>query len=52
MGLLRVRGFDTILVVVDRLSKYEHFIVVCHPYTAKDIAEIFIREFVRLYDFP
>lgn len=52
MGLPKAKGYDTILVVVDRLTKYRHFLVVRHPYTAKDIAGIFIREIVRLHGFP
>jgi hypothetical protein len=51
-GLPKVQGIDTIMVVVDRLTKYAHFIPVKHPYTAKDIAELFIKEIVRLHGFP
>ena len=30
--------FDTILVVVDRLTKFNHFIKLNHPYSAQQIA--------------
>lgn len=52
IGLPRAESFDSVLVVVDRLSKYAHFIPLKHPYSAASIAQIFIREIVRLHGIP
>lgn len=35
MGLPRSNDKDTIMVVVDRLSKYAHFVALSHPCTAR-----------------
>lgn len=34
------QGKSTIAVVVDRFSKYSHFILVAHPYTTVSIAQV------------
>jgi hypothetical protein len=52
-ALPRVRGgFDSILVVVDRLTKVAHFIPVKSTATAVDIARVFVREIFRLHGMP
>lgn len=51
-GLPRSNSKDTLLVVVDRLTKYTHFIPLTHPFTARYVAETLLTEIVRLHGFP
>lgn len=50
-GLPVSRGVDIILVV-DRLSKYAHFLPLHHPFLALSVAELFIKDIVCLHGFP
>ena len=45
-ALPRVGGKSVILTVVDRFSKYCHFIPLAHPYTAESVANVFFAEIV------
>lgn len=51
-GLPRSQGKDSILVVVDRLTKFAHFIGLKHPFSAQTVAAEFVKEIVRLHGFP
>jgi hypothetical protein len=51
-GLSKVGGKSVILTVVDRFSKYAHFIALGHPYTAASVARAFFDGIVRLHGFP
>jgi len=48
-GLPKSKGFEAIFVVLDKLSKYSHFIPLKHPYSARVLAAIFTKEVVRLH---
>jgi hypothetical protein len=47
-----VRQHDSIMVVVDRLTKVAHFIPVKSTFSASDVAQVFIRDVVRLHGVP
>jgi len=51
-GLPRAEGKEVIFVVVDRLTKYAHFIPLAHPYTASSVALIFLDQVYRLHGLP
>jgi len=38
--------------MVDRLSKYGHFIPLKHPYSARSVVESFMKEVVQLHGIP
>lgn len=51
-GLPKVGGESVILTVVDRFSKYAHFIPLAHPYTAETVAKAFFTNILRLHGVP
>ena len=52
-GLPRTKKHnDSIMVVVDKLSKETHFIPVKSTYKALNIADIFMKEIFRLHGIP
>ena len=48
-GVATSQGKQAIFVVVDRLSKYAHFMPLSHPYTALDIAQAFMDNIYKLH---
>jgi hypothetical protein len=51
-GLPKSEGYGTILVVVDRYTKYAHFFSLKHPFSASMVAKVFLDNVVRLHGTP
>ncbi|GKU89513.1 hypothetical protein SLEP1_g3642 [Rubroshorea leprosula] len=45
-------GKDVIFVVVDRLTKYAHFIALQHPYSALTVAQAYMDNVFKLHGLP
>ncbi|KAK4390194.1 Transposon Ty3-G Gag-Pol polyprotein [Sesamum angolense] len=51
-GLSKSEGRNCIMVVVDRLTKYSHFLALTHPFSAELVARIFMDNVYKLHGFP
>nr|GEV71166.1 protein NYNRIN-like [Tanacetum cinerariifolium] len=45
-------GNSALLVVVDRMSKFAHFLPITHPYTASQVAQLFLDNVYKLHGLP
>ena len=48
-GLPKSQGYEVILVVVDRLTKYSHFVSISHPYSAAKVASLYMHYIFKLH---
>lgn len=51
-GLPVSSRIDVVMVVVDRLTKYVHFIGLKHPYTAATVAQAYLDNIFKLHGLP
>jgi len=47
-----LHGREVILVVVDRFSKYAHFVALSHPYTAEVVTQAYLDNIYKLHGLP
>jgi transposase InsO family protein len=51
-GFPKSGRFDGVMVVVDKFSRYAHFIALSHPYSAPTIARLFLDHVFKLHGMP
>ena len=51
-GIPQSNKYNTILVVVDKFTKYGHFIPLAHPYTALQVAQLYLDNIYKLHGLP
>jgi hypothetical protein len=51
-GLLKSSGHNCILVIVDKFSKYAHFLSLAHPFIAFQVALLYMNNIFKLHGMP
>ena len=51
-GLPKSKGHNVIMVVVDCLTKYAHFIALSHPFTTSIVGNVFLENIQKLHGTP
>lgn len=51
-GLSKSSKYDTILVIVDKFSKYAHSLPLTHPFTALTVAKLYMNNIFKLRGLP
>lgn len=51
-GLPKSQKFDTIIVVIDKYTKYAHFIALAHPFSALTVAQAYLDSVYKLHGLP
>lgn len=51
-GLPKSNSYDVLLIVIDRFSKYAHFIPLSHPYSALQVAQVYMTNVYKLHGLP
>jgi hypothetical protein len=51
-GFPRIHNKSVIIIVVDRFSKYEHFVPLGNPYTATSVTKVFFDTIIHLRGIP
>lgn len=51
-GLPLSEGYEVIMVVVDRFTKYAHFVPLRHPFTSVTVARAFWDQIIKLHGVP
>jgi len=44
--------YNTILVVIDKFTKYGHFLPLAHPFTALQVAQLYLSNIYKLHGLP
>ena len=50
--LLILESYNTIMVIIDYLTKIRHFVLINNKVIAEDIADLFINHVYKLHRFP